>query len=134
MKTCRECRRELSESCFHKRTYSSGNTGLQGICKECSSTIRKRYWKPHSSIRLKLKLTVEEVEQIIKPQKCAVCGTTADKAKMCIDHCHDTKKVRGLLCHGCNTALGLMKDDVQNIIRLSQYLAKTYDVLNIIFH
>jgi hypothetical protein len=125
VKTCSECRRELSDSCFNKRTYRSGNTGLQHNCKECATVIRKRYWKPHSSIRLKLGLTVEEVEQIIKPQKCASCGVTADKARMCIDHCHETKKVRGLLCHSCNTALGLLKDNVQNILRLSQYLAQS---------
>ena len=125
MKTCTKCGQSLPESCFNKRTYPSGNTGLQHNCKECATVIRKRYWKPHSSIRLKLKLTEEEIKQIIKPQKCEVCGTTADKAKMCIDHCHTTKKVRGLLCHSCNTALGLMKDDVQNILNLSQYLARS---------
>ena len=125
MKTCPKCRQELPDDCFHKRTYKSGKTGLQHKCKECNSVVRKRYWKPHSSIRLKLKLTVEEVEAIIAPQQCAVCGVTADKARMCIDHCHDTKKVRGLLCHSCNTALGLMKDNVQNILRLSQYLAQS---------
>ena len=122
MKTCSECRRELPEDCFHKRTYKSGNTGLQRNCRECASVVRKRYHKPHTSIRLKLKLSQEEVDKITAPGKCEACGR-ADR-RLCIDHDHDTKKPRGLLCHNCNTALGLLSDNVQEILKLSQYLAQ----------
>ena len=123
MKVCSCCKRELPDSAFSKRTYSSGKVGLQSVCKECATKSRKQYYKPYSSIRLALRLTQEDVDRLTSPGKCEVCGTT--EGKLCIDHCHDTKKPRGLLCHNCNTALGLLGDDVQIILGLSQYLAQS---------
>jgi hypothetical protein len=43
-------------------------------------------------------------------------------AKLMVDHCHATGKVRGLLCHNCNRALGLLKDDKSTIRRALEYL------------
>lgn len=39
---------------------------------------------------------------------CAIC--LKEKA-LVIDHCHATMKVRGLLCHFCNTRLYLLESD-----------------------
>ena len=124
MKTCGECKRSLPEDKFHKRKYKNGKIGLQTNCKECGTVIRKRYWKPHSSIRLQLKLTEEQVAEIIAPQKCEVCGATSAERTMCIDHDHDTKKPRGLLCRQCNTALGLLQEDTERISQLGSYISR----------
>ena len=39
-----------------------------------------------------------------------------------IYNCHDTLKVRGLLCRSCNLALGMFKDDVNILNNAIQYL------------
>ena len=122
MKTCTECGQSLSEDNFYKRTYKSGKVGLQHNCRKCATAIRKRYHKPHTSIRLKLKLTQAEVDALTAPGACEVCGS---KERLCIDHNHDTEKPRGLLCHKCNTALGLLDDDSQRMIKLIQYLERS---------
>ena len=44
------------------------------------------------------------------------------KINKCIDHCHITNKVRGVLCNNCNTALGLVKDNRQTLLNMLQYL------------
>lgn len=49
---------------------------------------------------------------------CFIC--TSDD-KLVIDHCHETGKVRALLCSNCNTALGLLKEDPTIIERLMHY-------------
>ena len=54
--------------------------------------------------------------------KCKVCGLVPNK-KLSVDHCHTTNKVRGLLCQPCNMAIGLLKDDVQIIQSLLDYLS-----------
>lgn len=123
MKTCSICRQSLSEDKFHKRTYKTGKIGLQAKCKSCCTKVRReKYYKPHSSIRLKLKLSQSEVDKLLAPGKCQCCG--AKDRKLCIDHNHDTEKPRGLLCHNCNTALGLLGDNVETILSLSRYLAQ----------
>jgi hypothetical protein len=43
---------------------------------------------------------------------------------MCIDHCHTTGKVRGLLCHACNRALGNFGDNIANLEQAIIYLSK----------
>lgn len=39
-----------------------------------------------------------------------------------VDHCHDTGRVRGLLCRGCNLAIGNAGDDPGRLQRLVDYL------------
>ena len=43
-----------------------------------------------------------------------------------VDHCHETKTVRGVLCNRCNTVLGLCKDDEKLLSSLSRYLRKCH--------
>lgn len=60
--------------------------------------------------------------------KCYICEGDGflmredHAAKLMVDHCHDTGKVRGLLCHNCNRALGLFKDSTKAIRRALEYL------------
>ena len=78
--------------------------------------------------------------------KCAICKIDFDNAwaidyagnrsrTACIDHCHKTGKVRGLLCSDCNTAIGLLKEKVKIAINAAEYLRwfedladKQYDI------
>ena len=57
--------------------------------------------------------------------KCAICGTLDSKChsgRFHIDHCHKTKKIRGLLCTTCNTALGKFHDSTQLLQNAIHYL------------
>lgn len=45
---------------------------------------------------------------------CQLCGDPFPRTPH-IDHNHATGRVRGLLCSGCNTGLGLFKDNVQRL-------------------
>ena len=59
---------------------------------------------------------------------CAICGETKSGHKntdeMVVDHCHKTKKVRGLLCNRCNTLLGLIDDSPTFMKNITNYLNK----------
>lgn len=60
--------------------------------------------------------------------KCKICSSEGfvmakhHRLKLVVDHCHDTGKVRGLLCHNCNRALGLLKDSTESLEKALEYL------------
>lgn len=60
-------------------------------------------------------ITLEDYERILIAQKgrCVICGSDkAGNVGQCfaVDHCHETGKVRGLLCIKCNAYLGWFED------------------------
>ncbi len=67
-----------------------------------------------------------EYEAMSKAQdgKCKLCGREerTKQRRLAIDHCHETLKVRGLLCHHCNTGLGNFKDDIELLRNAIAYL------------
>lgn len=58
--------------------------------------------------------------------KCASCGDDARgyEHTLCLDHDHATNEIRGLLCSGCNTALGWLEDSPERITKLARYIRK----------
>lgn len=53
---------------------------------------------------------------------CALCGGQPKRARLAVDHCHETGVVRGLLCERCNMALGLLDDDADRMRRAAEYI------------
>lgn len=54
-----------------------------------------------------------------KPEHCEVCGK---KGIICFDHDHVTGKFRGWICNRCNVALGQVKDNIDTLHKLINYL------------
>ncbi|WP_433111328.1 endonuclease VII domain-containing protein [Micromonospora sp. CA-246542] len=73
--------------------------------------------------------------------RCAICGVHEDEIpatpvgrprkdgmpsaqafRLVVDHCHSTNAIRGLLCNGCNSALGHFRDNVEALRRAMDYL------------
>jgi len=75
-------------------------------------------------------ITYRDYTDLLKGQdyKCKIClgeGFTMAvhlKTKLVVDHCHETGRIRGLLCHNCNRGLGLFKDDKDSLKRSILYL------------
>jgi Recombination endonuclease VII len=82
-------------------------------------------------LRKQYGITVVELAELWTSQdgKCANtrCRTTLFRGLggYAIDHCHQSNKVRGLLCMRCNVSLGHVNDDVQKLIGLIFYLRKS---------
>ena len=58
---------------------------------------------------------------IEQEKRCVICKRNVI---LRVDHCHTTGKVRGLLCHNCNTGLGQFKDNIDNLKMAIKYLEK----------
>lgn len=66
-----------------------------------------------------------QYEQMLAAQGgvCAVCKEVCRTGRgLSVDHNHATKKIRGLLCHSCNCALGLAKDRSGILRALADYV------------
>jgi hypothetical protein len=58
---------------------------------------------------------------------CAICQGTFEDTP-CVDHCHASDKVRGLLCHACNKMLGFARDNAEVLRTAAAYLDKAAGV------
>lgn len=71
-------------------------------------------------------ITQAELDLMIQKQGglCAICGGPPNGigTRLHIDHCHDTGRIRGLLCSNCNTMIGLAKNDPERLLLAAAYL------------
>jgi hypothetical protein len=63
-------------------------------------------------------LSMPEYEELIS-KPCALCGDPS----RCVDHCHETGRVRAGLCYRCNMGLGYFGDDPERLRAAADYLA-----------
>ncbi len=54
--------------------------------------------------------------------KCEICGGSDRDRLLAVDHCHETGRVRGLLCGNCNHSLGKVKDNPSTLRKMADYL------------
>lgn len=130
MRKCRNCwkDKDLSEFYFRNDTKKHKN-----ICKICTGKRIKKYSKNNkevskrSSLKCLYGITLEQFNKLLKIQgnRCAICNKKHLKKKsLVVDHCHETNKVRGLLCNNCNTGLGLFKENLKILNYAIDYIEK----------
>lgn len=132
MRNCYVCKEEKPDGDFYKD--KSKSSGFKSCCKQCSSLLAvswKKRQEPEKQRDLRLKslygIGVKEYNQMFIEQegKCLICNTHQSEVKrgFAVDHCHTSGKVRGLLCHSCNTALGSFKDNPEILLSAIKYLS-----------
>ena len=136
MKTCSTCKESKDLTSFGKLT--SAKDGFNHRCKTCMRAsgrasiernpegyaLRKR----ESWLRRNYSITVTDYDRMVTEQNnsCAICNSQemgTNRGYWCVDHCHTTGKVRGLLCSSCNKALGQLGDTVEALEKAIAYLA-----------
>lgn len=132
MSKCSKCKKSKSI----KEFYLDNRTGKpRSYCIDCQR-IANRLWRKNNpdrdrernrkhQLKFKLKniynLTEEEYNNLVKKSngRCEICKS---EEKLVIDHCHNTKVTRGLLCNNCNTGIGMLKDDIKVLQQAIKYL------------
>jgi len=104
-------------------------------CRECHKKRCNSRWhsksqqeKQASRVRAMYGIDPEKYLQMHEDQqgRCAICGEIpTTKRGLHLDHCHETGKVRGLLCHGCNVGIGSLRDDPELLLKAIDYLRES---------
>ncbi|MGW3358483.1 endonuclease VII domain-containing protein [Streptomyces bungoensis] len=113
-KLCRACGVVKPHSEWHRNATASD--GLSTRCKACRA---ERGRQDH--LKRQYGITEAERDELIASQGgvCCIC-LAAPPAH--VDHCHNTGRVRGVLCFSCNAALGQFKDQPEAIRRAAAYV------------
>lgn len=146
MRTCTKCKIEKEEDLFSVDKY---HNRIHSWCKSCRNEKNKKWMQDNKErvnkfkkehyeenkekvrwqvIKRKYGIVEQDYLEMLKQQKngCAICGAIDaqhwETNNLLIDHCHNTGKVRGLLCNRCNTTLGLVNDDKTILKRMITYL------------
>lgn len=104
----------------------------RGLCKKCYTQAYRaekgdydRRARRDYRLRKDYGLSAAEVDDMYAAQgrKCKLCDSAIPTIiKAHVDHCHDTGRVRGILCFTCNKALGMLGDNEQGLLRALAYV------------
>ena len=113
---CTQCKESKASTCFTQSefTVSDRRKKPRHRCKTC---------KLKEKLKINYNITLEEQElmKIQQEKKCKICSRVEP---LCVDHCHTTLKVRGLLCHSCNLGIGKFRDEPQLLRKAALYIEK----------
>lgn len=102
------------ETVFNTLTARDGKLHRKSVCRMCERTARYamtgrdflRMWEGQS-------------------HACAIClDPFEDETAAHIDHCHETGRIRGLLCMLCNTGVGKFRDNPDALENAAKYLRR----------
>jgi hypothetical protein len=113
-KVCRTCGEVKPHSEWHRNATASD--GLSTRCKACRAIQGRQ-----DHLKRQYGITEVDRDELIASQGgvCCIC-LSAPAAH--VDHCHETGRVRGVLCFSCNAALGQFKDRPDAIRRAATYV------------
>ena len=131
-KVCLGCKEEKDFSLFPKNTKT--NEGVRPRCKACYAAANKKHRAIRGTTEKDVDIRLQRifglkagqyVEMLAEQDfKCAICGMSEQEnnKRLAVDHCHTTGKIRKLLCHKCNCALGMVNDDKNKLYSMISYL------------
>lgn len=136
-KKCLGCGVVFPASAFIKKP-NKNSRHLRARCAPCTESQKKSWLSPEKRRKHTIKkaygLDWESYLSMMTEQngQCAICSVDFDMShrpnggtvprSACVDHCHSTGKVRGILCSSCNIALGFFRDNVDIMKKAIQYI------------
>lgn len=151
-KLCPRCRKICAPEAF---TSTSGKElkscrPCRDFARDTNRRMRSRIGADGvraANLRVKYGITPQQYDALREQQeyRCAICRRhedelpataagrprsdglpTATAFKLVVDHCHDSGRVRGLLCVGCNAGIGNFRDDEATLLRAAGYLRTSH--------
>ena len=139
---CKKCKNEIraksgSNKAYYRRhkgecnarssEYQKTDKGLESHRKagrKYNSSLKgkKRVKENHLLRKYGISLKDRDYMYLCQYGCCKLCGEPVSLDNIYVDHDHATGRVRGLLCVGCNTGLGLLGDNIEGLQAALKYL------------
>lgn len=130
---CKDCRNIRNKDFLAKKLqedpefHTKRNLKYKQLRSDYYSKPEKRLKQRNKELIKSFNISLEEYDDMLERQNnlCAICRKPQNSTRnlsFAVDHCHNTGKVRGLLCDWCNRALGLFQDDVNVLKSAIKYL------------
>lgn len=133
---CRECvkeyrsRKEVKEQSLAQqrawRNKEENKERTKGWAKKFRTSERGREYIKNDALKRSYGIGLDDYNSMFAKQngRCTICEIHQSKLNkaLSVDHDHKTGKVRSLLCHFCNTALGSLKEDINLLEKAINYL------------
>ncbi len=118
-RNCKICERKQTTS---KRTSPAKTRQPRPIMSFEDTQIAKR----NNLLKRKYGITLDRYNEFLERQNggCAICGEPPTTQILVVDHCHKSGKIRGLLCHKHNSAIGFLNDSPELIKKANEYLGE----------
>jgi hypothetical protein len=108
----------------YRRAWATNN---QMKLREQARVLRAKHPNRHRDYQLRhlYGISYDDFLGMLARQnnECQTCGISAESRRMVVDHDHATRKVRGVLCHICNSVLGLVSERISVLDNMKLYLA-----------
>lgn len=117
LKTCTRCKISKPKNSVCFPLHNKCSDGLDSWCRACRNSYKRIERK-----QKKYNLTDSEFKILNNIKLCMICNKEPAK---CIDHCHKTGIVRGVLCNSCNLGLGKFKDNIESLQTAIKYLEQS---------
>lgn len=116
LKQCSSCKTVYSVELKMFAKNKVTKDGLQNVCLKCKAKMT-RNWKYGLKNGIINKMILEQKGEYL------ICLKDIN-GDGCLDYCHTSKKIRGILCRKCNGMLGMVNDNISSLKRAIQYLKK----------
>lgn len=131
---CTKCKKYFGDEHFIITTTKTGKIWKKCLyskrgLKKSKFDVGSYNWIKESWLKHKYNLSFDNYEMLIKSQNnmCLICKDIFNSSiKPCVDHCHKTDKIRGILCSKCNAGIGLLNEDIMLMRNAIKYLKNEY--------
>ena len=124
--TCKSCASERRVIQWEKQTQEERKEKMKVYMAKQKQKPGYKEREKNYSLKKQFGITLDDYNTMLFEQNgcCAICNThhTEFSKALAVDHCHETGKVRGLLCTCCNSAIGKFRDDIELLKSAIKYL------------
>lgn len=126
------------QGCIDRKNRETAAKVAAGICLSCPNPVTPgRARCSHHLLEMRIRnldvlpeekvnarKAVEDFDGVCQNPGCGSTNPGSKNKEWCLDHCHDSKKFRGILCMHCNSLLGYGKDDPDILAGAIEYLER----------